>query len=120
LRRAAAAEEITVSVVAHHAEARGAPVSLGVTGEQQRCTEKRAAESSVTMRGCVVFAAGGGNQQGGAGANRFPTSERICAAGSITLSCAGPLGALKKWMQPKLKKRTPGGFNGCFTASWWS
>ena len=69
-------------------------MSLGVNGEQQRCTEKRAAESSVTMRGRVVFAAGGGNQQGGAGANRFPTSERIRAAGRITLSCAATLGAL--------------------------
>ncbi len=33
LLRAAAAEEITVSVVSHHAEARGAPVSAGATGE---------------------------------------------------------------------------------------
>jgi len=46
------------------------------------------------MRGHVVFGAGGGTKQGGACANKFPTSERIRAAGSITLSCAGAFGAL--------------------------
>ena len=50
------------------------------------------------------------------GAHKFPTSERIRAAGRITLSCVGTFGALTKWMQPKPKKRAPDGFNSCSIA----